>query len=56
MEINEVSFTGQPPVDAYGPGFFRVANAIHNGGLVLTKKGPVEWVGLSDLDTIIINK
>ena len=39
MEINEVSFTGQPPVDAYGPGFFRVANAIHNGGLVLTKKG-----------------
>lgn len=56
MEVNEVSFYGQPPVDAYGPGFFRVSNLIHKGALFLTLKGSIDWAGLDDLNTIIENK
>ena len=56
MEINEVSFNGQPPVDSYGPGFFRVSNIIHKGALFLTLKGSIDWTGLDDLVAIIENK
>ena len=56
MEINEVSFNGQPPVDSYGPGFFRVSNIIHKGALFLTLKGSIDWTGLDDLAAIIENK
>ena len=55
MEINEVSFNGQPPVDSYGPGFFRVSNIIHKGALFLTLKGSIDWTGLDDLAAIIEN-
>tara|TARA_Y100000389_G_scaffold15401_1_gene13681 strand:+ start:653 stop:1006 length:354 start_codon:yes stop_codon:yes gene_type:complete len=56
MQINEVSFNGQPPVDSYGPGFFRVSNIIHKGALFLTLKGSINWTGLDDLTAIIENK
>ena len=51
MEINEILFTGQPPVDAYGAGFFRIAGVVHEGALFLTNDGVRHWGGLDDLET-----
>ena len=56
MKINEILYTGQPPVDAYGPGFFRIAGVAHEGALFLTINGVCHWGGLDDLEPLIINK
>ena len=48
MRVTEVRFPGSPPVEGYGPGFFRVGGAIHAGALVLLPAGPVAWSGLDD--------
>ncbi|MBR9862790.1 MAG: hypothetical protein GYB24_05035 [Rhodobacteraceae bacterium] len=48
MKFTEVTFDGQPPVDAYGPGFFRVEDQPRDGALLLSAKGLAEWKGLDD--------
>ncbi|PLS22051.1 Mth938-like domain-containing protein [Neptunicoccus cionae] len=48
MKFTEVTFDGQPPVDAYGPGFFRVENQPRDGALLLSAKGITGWGGLED--------
>lgn len=40
MRLTEVVFTGVAPVEGYGPGFFRVGGAIHEGPLALLPSGP----------------
>ncbi|MEM8793667.1 MAG: Mth938-like domain-containing protein [Pseudomonadota bacterium] len=35
MRLNEIEFSGQPPVDGYGPGGFRVAGEWHESSLIL---------------------
>ena len=52
MEVNEIKFTGQLPVDAYGPGFFRIAGEIVEGALLLTVDGVAPWAGLDDLQPL----
>lgn len=49
MRIAEIHYPGSPPVDGYGPGFFRIAGAVHRGGLALLPAGPVAWAGLPDI-------
>jgi uncharacterized protein len=53
MELNEIKFIGQPPVDSYGPGFFRISNEIVEGGLMLTVDGVAAWAGLDDLQPLM---
>ncbi len=53
MEVNEIKFTGQLPVDAYGPGFFRIAGEVVEGALMLTEDGVMPWAGLGDLQPLI---
>ena len=53
MELNEIKFTGQPPVDSYGPGFFRVDNDIVDGALTITPNGMAPWAGLEDLTPLM---
>ena len=31
MALNEIGYTGQPPVTGYGPGFFRVGGRVIEG-------------------------
>jgi len=45
MQIHEIIFDGAVPIDSYGPGFFRVADAVHRGPLILLPSGPVVWDG-----------
>ena len=49
MRTTEVDYEGRLPVDAYGPGGFRVAGAVHRGPLALLPAGIVAWDGLPDL-------
>lgn len=48
MQLNEVQFENQPPVDSYGPGFFRVMDEVREGALLLGPDGVVAWSGLED--------
>jgi len=45
MRLQEVEFEGQPPIDSYGPGFFRVMNQLHEGPLLLLPDGIKPWDG-----------
>jgi uncharacterized protein len=56
MLLTEMKFQGQPPIDAYGPGFFRVQNVIHQGGLLLSVGGAFQWSGFDDLTLILAQK
>jgi uncharacterized protein len=48
MQLTEITYTGQPPIDAYGPGFFRVMEVVQEGPLAILPKGIVAWKGLED--------
>lgn len=49
MRLSEVRFDTGQPVDSYGPGFFRIAGAVHAGPLlILPVTGLTPWTGLSD--------
>lgn len=43
MRINEIDYSGPPPVDAYGGGGFRLGGVFHEGGLLLTPAGVSPW-------------
>lgn len=49
MRITEVHFDGAPPVEGYGPGFFRVAGVVRPGPLALLPSGAADWAGLPDI-------
>lgn len=53
MRINEIHYPGSPPVDSYGPGFFRIAGNVLRGPLLLLPAGPVAWEGLPDIAAIL---
>lgn len=51
MRLNEITFDTGLPVDGYGPGFFRVAGALHEGGLLLLPSGLSAWAGWADIES-----
>lgn len=53
MELNEIKFTGQPPIDSYGPGFFRIDNEIVDGAVIIDPDGMALWDGLDDLKPLM---
>ncbi len=53
MQLNEIRYEGQPPIDAYGPGFFRIQGAVHEGPLAILPSGLIAWSGLDDWDAIL---
>ena len=53
MQLNEIKYEGQPPIDAYGPGFFRVYGQVQEGPLLILPDGIKSWTGHGDWDVII---
>ena len=53
MRLNEIDFNGLPPIDGYGPGFFRVNGEVIEGNIIMAPTGAKPWGGWEDLDTII---
>ncbi|MEM1383410.1 MAG: Mth938-like domain-containing protein [Pseudomonadota bacterium] len=45
MRLNEIEYQGQPPVDGYGPGGFRVAGVWHEGAVILGPAGAAAMPG-----------
>ncbi len=48
MKLTEMHFAGAQPVDAYGPGFFRVQGEKIEGAMLITATGLSEWGGFED--------
>lgn len=48
MAMEPTDFSGAVPVDGYGPGFFRVAEKIHHGPVLVRQGGAQDWGGLDD--------
>ncbi|MEM8977850.1 MAG: Mth938-like domain-containing protein [Pseudomonadota bacterium] len=53
MQLNEISYPDTPPIDGYGPGFFRVGGKVYEGGLLILPSGLVPWSGYEDLGEIL---
>lgn len=56
MQLTEVTFDDQPPVDAYGPGFFRVLDEPRTGPLLLSASGISNWSGFDDFESLLALK
>lgn len=46
MQMHEITFSQATPIDGYGPGFFRVAGQVFDGGILVTAGGAWSWAGL----------
>ena len=53
MRLNEIVYTDAPPIDGYGPGFFRIAGAVRQGGQLLLPSGMSDWAGYGDTAAIL---
>ena len=53
MQLNEIEFPGTPPVDSYGPGFFRIEGKLISGHVVLLPSGYQIWSGWDELEPIV---
>lgn len=53
MQLSKSTFGNIPPVDSYGPGFFRIAGEVIYGGVLLLPTGQLPWAGFDDRDTIL---
>ena len=46
MKLSEIVYPDAPPIDGYGPGFFRIAGEVHRGNVLLLPSGGVKpWAG-----------
>ncbi len=48
MRLTEISFGTAKPIEAYGPGFFRVGGHLLQGACLITPWDAGPWGGLSD--------
>ncbi len=53
MQFHEVKYDSAQPVDGYGPGFFRVAGDVIQGGILLTEDTVKSWSGPDDLAPLL---
>jgi uncharacterized protein len=56
MQLQEITFDDQPPVDSYGPGFFRVEGEVFEGNLFLSGRVVKTWAGYDDLVPLVAGK
>lgn len=48
MQLHEITFGAATPIDAYGPGFFRVGGQAIAGAVLVTAAGARSWGGFGD--------
>lgn len=53
MQLNEIRFDDNRPVEGYGPGFFRVGGRVIDGPVLLLPDGIYSWQGLDDSTRLI---
>ena len=53
MRLSEIVYPDAPPIDGYGPGFFRIAGEVRRGAVLLLPSGAVlGWGGPGDLSAL----
>lgn len=45
MRMTEITYANQPPIDGYGPGFFRIGDVVHRGDVFVGQGGVALWDG-----------
>ena len=53
MQFHEVKYDKAQPVDSYGPGFFRIAGAVIQGGVLVTEDTAISWSGPDDIAPLL---
>ncbi|WP_172329832.1 Mth938-like domain-containing protein [Mangrovicoccus sp. HB161399] len=53
MRLTEIDYRDTPPVEGYGPGFFRIGGEVVEGGLLVLPGLRSAWGGYGDLDAIL---
>ncbi|MFY0619202.1 Mth938-like domain-containing protein [Shimia sp.] len=53
MQMTEVTYSDAIPIDSYGPGFFRIAGEVIEGGAIVHAKGARSWNGYEDVDAVL---
>ena len=53
MRLNEITYTDAPPIDGYGPGFFRIAGEAFEGPILVLPTGVKGWGGYDDTETLV---
>ncbi|RMH39308.1 MAG: hypothetical protein D6688_14205 [Alphaproteobacteria bacterium] len=48
MRISDVDYGNGLPIDAYGPGYFRIGGQVHEGPRILHGGASMPWEGLAD--------
>jgi uncharacterized protein len=53
MRLNEITYSGQLPVEGYGPGFFRIGGEAREAPLAILPNGVTSWRGFEDMATLL---
>ncbi|WP_138465566.1 Mth938-like domain-containing protein [Poseidonocella sp. HB161398] len=53
MRLTEIDYPDTPPVEGYGPGFFRIGGEVIEGGLLILPGLRRAWGGYGDLEEIL---
>lgn len=53
MRLNEIEFNDSQPVDAYGPGYFRIGGQRHDGAVIVSPNGVSAWGGVDDVEGLL---
>ncbi|KPQ06452.1 MAG: hypothetical protein HLUCCA12_10700 [Rhodobacteraceae bacterium HLUCCA12] len=53
MRLTEVDFGAAQPIEGYGPGFFRLGGAVHEGALVIAPGHVATWGGYDDAAALL---
>jgi uncharacterized protein len=53
MQFNEMTYHDATPVEAYGAGYFRIADTRIEGGILAYSKGFGVWSGYEDITSIL---
>ncbi|WP_299352863.1 Mth938-like domain-containing protein [uncultured Shimia sp.] len=56
MNLSEVLYTQAVPIESYGPGFFRIAGEVIEGGALIHAAGAKGWGGFEDTATVLAMK
>ncbi len=56
MRLNEIVYDNAPPIDGYGPGFFRVGGKVRKGPQLILPSGVFDWGGFDDMAPVLAAK